>query len=126
MSTTGMVFLMLATSFAISPNEQRAKRSAPAEVKPVVYQGIRYTAPHWVNANGQRIAGGYVEAFDVKTNKKRWRLRVYEIRYDPQLEKDVQDVFITSLAIEKEMLVVVNQRGERYDVDLKSRKVTKR
>lgn len=125
-TTTGIAFLMLAIGFGISPNAQHAKRSAPAEVKPVVYQGIRYTAPHWVNENGKRIAGGYVEATDVKTNKKRWRIKVYATQYDSQVEKDVQDVFITSLAIEKDTLVVVNQRNERYEINLKSRNVTKR
>lgn len=126
MNTASIAFLALTLSLSISSGEQQAKRSSPKEVEPVVYKGIRYTAPHWVTVNGKRMAGGYVEAFDARTNKKRRRIKVYETRYDPQLERDVQDVFITSLAIEKNMLVVVNERDKRFEVDLKSRRVTRK
>ncbi len=126
MNTASIAFLILTVSLCMSANGQTAKRSAPKEVKPVIYEGVRYSAPHWVIANGKRIAGGYIEAFNAKTNKKLWRLKVYEIKYGPQLEKDVQDVFITSMTIEKNHLVVENERNEEYEVDVKSRRVTKR
>ena len=42
-----------------------AKR-APAKVEPVIYQGVRYVAPNDV---GRR---GYIEAWDVRNNKKLW------------------------------------------------------
>ena len=126
MNTASTAFLILTISISVSPSWQKAKRSAPKEVKPVVYKGIRYAAPHWIIAKGEKIAGGYIEAFDAKTNKKLWRIKVYETKYDPQLEKDIQGVFITSLAIKKNMLVVVNELDERYEVDIKSRKITKR
>jgi hypothetical protein len=121
-----ITFLILSLSPGMSSNRQNAKRAAPKEVAPVVYEGIRYSAPHWVRANGKRIAGGYIEAFNAKTNKKLWRIKVYEIRNSPELEKDVQNVFITSMVIEKNQLVVVNERDERYEIDLKTRKVSKR
>jgi hypothetical protein len=121
-----ITFLILSLGPGMSSNRQNAKRTAPKEVAPVVYDGIRYSAPHWVMANGKRIAGGYIEAFNAKTNKKLWRIKVYEIRNSPELEKDVQNVFITSMVIEKNQLVVVNERDERYEIDLKTRKVRKR
>ena len=43
-----------------------AKRTAPVNVAPVVYEGIRYVAP---NDDGRR---GYIEAWNVETNKKLW------------------------------------------------------
>ena len=43
-----------------------AKRTVPMNVAPVSYEGIRYVAP---NDDSQR---GYVEAWNVGTNKKLW------------------------------------------------------
>ena len=126
MNIAGIAFLVIAMSSSMTPYGQHAKRSAPKEVEPVVYEGIKYTAPHWVTVNGKRMAGGFVEAFDARTKKKLRTIKVYEIKRDPKLEKDVQDVFITSLAIEKDVLVVVNERDERFEVDLKSHKVIRK
>ena len=126
MKTVTISFLILTISLCMSADGQNAKRSAPKEVKPVVHEGVRYTAPHWVWAKGRRIAGGYIEAFNAETNKRLWRIKVYETKSSTQLEKDVQEVFIRSTDIENDKLVVVNERGERYEVDLKTRKVTKR
>ena len=55
-----------------------AKRIAPAKVDPVVYEGIRYVAP---NDDGRR---GYIEAWDVATEKKLWELTVFTNRIDPK------------------------------------------
>jgi hypothetical protein len=125
-NTAITTLLILAISICASPNEYKFKRSPPKKVRPVVHKGIKYTAPHFVLSNGEAIAGGYIEAFDAKTNKELWRIKVYETKYNPQLERDVQDVFISSLAIKKNMLVVVNERHERYEIDLSSHMVTKR
>jgi len=83
-----------------------AKRTPPKNVKPLVYRGIVFIAPR------QKMC--YVEARDFATNKKLWEKKVYGIIYDPFLEKDVQDVFIASLSIEDEKLVVTDERGKIY------------
>lgn len=101
-----------------------AKRAAPQEVKPVVYNGVKYTAVHWGLSRGLDQNGGYVEASDIKTGKQLWLLRVYRIDYDSR-EKDVQDVFITKLAIERGRLIVTNEKGEKFIVDLKTRSVSR-
>ena len=126
MNIVTITLLILNASLCMTATGQKAKRSAPKEVTPVVHERVRYTAPHWVISNGKRIAGGYVEAFNAATNKKLWRIKIYETKYTSQLEKDVQDVFITSMAIEKNKLIVANERDVRYELDLKTHKVTKR
>ncbi|HKQ73767.1 MAG TPA: hypothetical protein VJ810_08585 [Blastocatellia bacterium] len=126
MKISTISFLILTVGLCLSADGQKAKRSAPKEVTPIAHEGVRYTAHHWVWANGRRIAGGYIEAFNAKTSKRLWRIKVYEAKSSPQLEKDVQDVFITSIAIENDKLIVVNERNERYEMDLKTRKVAKR
>ena len=100
------------------PSLSLAKRVAPAEVKPVVHQGIRYIAP---NDDGRRA---YIEAWDVQTNKKLWDLTVFTNQIDPTLEQDVQWIFIKTLSVQDETLIVTSERGETYRVDLKTKAVT--
>ncbi len=116
-----LVSRFLVVFFAVPlflPSLTFAKRAAPPEVKPVVYQGVRYIAP---NDNGRRA---YIEAWDVRTNKKLWDVTVFTNRIDPKLEGDVQHVFIKALSIRDETLIVTSERGETYRVDLKTKGVT--
>src|SRR5687767_9073211 len=136
MSMSFIVFSLLTLLIGTSTPGQMAKRAAPEQVPSVEHNGIRYTADGvvvsqktvggWRVVTRRTIATGFIEAIDTKTNKRLWKLRVYKTRYDPRLEKDVQDVFITSLEISGNALLVVNERDERYEVDLKSRKVTRK
>jgi hypothetical protein len=95
-----------------------AKRIAPKEVKPVVVKEVEYTAP--------TDAMGFVVATDMKTKKELWRARVYEVTYIEDLETDVQDVFITRLVVEGNTLVVTNEKGVQYVLDLATQKVRKK
>ena len=92
-----------------------AKRTAPAGVEPVIHEGIRYVAP---NAIGRR---GYIEAWDVQTNKKLWDLTVFTNPIDPKLEEDVQWVSIKSLNIRDGKLMITSERGATYQIDLNTR-----
>ncbi len=95
-----------------------AKRGAPAKVEPVVHQGVRYTVP---NDDGRRA---YIVASDAETNKKLWDLTVFENRLDPKLEGDVQHVYIKTLKLRDDALLVTSEAGKAYRVDLKTKKVT--
>jgi hypothetical protein len=95
-----------------------AKRAAPAKVEPVVHDGIRYVAP---NDDGRR---GYIEAWDVATNKKLWELTVFTNRIDPKLEEDVQWVFIKTLNVEDGRLTVTSERGNSYEINLRTKAIT--
>ena len=96
-----------------------AKRAAPKKVKPVVANGIEYRAPLSV----AKI--GFVQAWDVAEKKLLWEKRIYSMKYIPSLERDVQWVFITGLELREGLLLVTNERGDRYSLDLKSKKVKK-
>ena len=112
-------FLVIFFAVAVLlPSLASAKRSAPAEIKPVVHQGARYVAP---NDNGRRA---YIEAWEVQTNKKLWDLTIFTNRIDPKLEEDVQWVFIKALRVQDGTLIVTPERGKTYQVDLKTRAVT--
>ena len=115
MSRFVLIFVALAL---LLPSLALAKRVAPAKVEPVIYQGVRYTAP---NDDGRRA---YIEAWDVQTNKKLWDLTIFTNRFDPALEEDVQWVFIKTLNIREGVLVVTSERDKIYRVDLKTKTVT--
>ena len=98
-----------------------AKRTAPAEVPPVVDGNVRYEAPHFSNPCGQN--GGCVVAYDDSSNAMLWSVQVYCTRYDPNLETDVQDIFITSLAVQNGQILVTNEKGQRFTIDPATRRV---
>lgn len=95
-----------------------AKRSAPKPVPPVVVGRMEYSAP--VDSMG------FVVATNAENHKELWRVRVYSVAINPFLERDVQDVFITSLAVEDGSLIITNERGARFVLNLATRKVTVR
>jgi hypothetical protein len=102
------------------------KRSGPDPVEPVRVGGIRYEAMPWGKARGLNQNGGHVAAIDDRTGDELWLLKVYDVTYDGDMEADKQDVFVTSLAIDPagRHLTVENEAGDRFSVDLESRKVT--
>ena len=117
--------ILLLLALSLGSFQAEAKRSGPKDVPPVTVEGVKYSAPHWGKAIGKPQNGGYIQANNVETGKLLWELRVYEIKYDPNLEGDVQDVFITSLKLTDGNLEVVNERGAKFVVDIAKRKVIK-
>ena len=115
MSRYVLIFVAVAL---LLPSLALAKRLAPAEVEPVIHQGVRYIAP---NDDGRR---GYIEAWDVQTNKRLGDLTIFTNRIDPTLEEDVQWVFIKALNIRDGTLIVTSERDKIYRVDLKTKTVT--
>ena len=90
----------------------KAARTVPEEVEPLIYNGVKYIAPH--------TKMGYTEAWDIKTGDKLWEKKVYDVKINPFIEEDVQWVFITDLKIEDGKLVVVNEAGKIYRLDPKN------
>lgn len=91
------------------------KRTPPQDLIPLEYQGIRYGVTHFTDHPCAQV-----EAIDIKTGKVLWTREVYPLRYDSELESDVQDVFITDMYIENERLVVINENNEEYMLDLQT------
>jgi outer membrane protein assembly factor BamB len=101
-----MVGLLLASVLA---TKVEAKRGAPKDVPPVTQNGVVYSAPH--------DQMGCVVAKDEKTGKQLWSKQVYTVKYDPNLEKDVQDCFISELRFADGKLIVSNERGGQFELD---------
>lgn len=103
---------------AFLPPSIPAKRIAPAVVKPVTHDGVRYSAP---NDDGRR---GYIEAWDIRANKKLWDLTVFTNQIDPKREEDVQWFFITALGIRGDTLVVRSEGGTTYQINFQTKAIT--
>jgi hypothetical protein len=103
-----IALLLLLSLCFISP--AFAKRSPPVKVEPVLAADVEYHVPH--------DKMGCVEAWDVRTKLMIWRKQVYVVKYDVDLEKDVQDIFITSVEVQKGKLLIKNERQSEYELDL--------
>jgi outer membrane protein assembly factor BamB len=111
--------ILIAAVFASSvwPGTAFAKRSAPTPVPPVIWEGIEFRAPLDVDQMG------CVQAFELASGRKLWESKVYRIWISPLEETDVQWVFITSLKVQGSKLIVRNEAGRTYQVDLKTGRV---
>ena len=131
-----------------------AKRVAPKEVPPIVTEKAIFSVPHFAkidNVENRKLIealknrerelleglkndeplktpqnGGVVEARDPKTKKLLWQVQVYKTEYDEGLEKDVQDVFITSLTLDKvhNLLIMSDEKSRVFVLNLSTKKVT--
>jgi hypothetical protein len=107
--------------------QPRAKRVAPPDVPPVVFRRVRIEVIHWGRERNFKQNGGYIAAFDPASGRELWTLKVYDVVYDPKMEEDVQDVFIRKMTkISPSRLLIVDEKGRRYRVDVKARTVTRR
>lgn len=115
----------LAEPSSINPSKEpgsgglAAKRLGPPEVEPVVIGKVRYEVVHWGKERGLKQNGGYIAAYDAADHKELWILKVYDIAYDPDLESDVQDVFIVSMSkgFFSGKLHIKDEKGRNFIVD---------
>lgn len=77
----------------------------------VVISGIRYTAP---NDNGR---SAYIIAADEKTGKRLFRAMLFSNRIVPNLEDDVQWVFIAELREHQGKLLARSEKNDCYVLD---------
>ena len=96
--------------------ESEAKRAVPSKVLPVKIGSIEYSAPHGKLQNQM----GCIEARKVGSGKLLWRRQVYVVKYDPDLEGDVQDVYIKNFKIKGNSLIITNERKSEYQLNLKT------
>lgn len=98
-----------------------ARRAPPPKVPAVRVGDVRFeqTELPYKEANGgQRL--GYLGAYKGDTDELLWRVRVYEIHYNPALEGDVQDVFFAAMSVSPDgrQIFVDNTRGARFAIDI--------
>ena len=97
-------------------SESEAKRAVPSKVMPVQVGSIEYSAPHGKLQNQM----GCIEARKVGSGKLLWIRQVYVVKYDPDLEGDVQDVYIKNIKVKGNSLIITNERKSEYQLNLKT------
>ena len=101
------------------------KRRAPPKVAAVTLDGVRYeqaVLPR-SEAAGQRT--GYLAAYRGTSDERLWRVRVYELKVDPRLEGDVQDVYFARMEASSDgrEILFTNDNGGRLAVDVRTHDV---
>ncbi len=92
---------------------QMQKRGAPKPVTSIIVNSIEYSA-HM----------GYIVAKNINSDSTLWKKRIYEIHYIKNLETDVQWTWIDSIKLKNENLLIRNEKGKYYSLNLKSLIVT--
>ena len=109
------------------PLKSAAKRVAPPRVNSVTIGDTRYKAIHWGRERGLGQNGGYIAAIDPKSRKELWTLKIYDVAYDPRLEEDVQDVFISAIrGLGDGRVEITDEDDRRYLLNVETRTVTPR
>ena len=103
-----------------------AEGIAPKEVPPIVTENAVYSIRHSVFGYGIGSKGGFIQAHDPKTKELLWTVQVYMTLYKDDVEKDVQDVFIRNLSLDKDhnLLIVTDEKSRVYVLDLTTNEVT--
>lgn len=99
-----LVFSLLLTAVAW------AKRSPPEPVAPLKSGNVEYRIDH--------SKMGTVEAWDLTHKAMLWRKQIYVVKFQPDLEKDIQDVYITTIQLKDKALLIANERKSEYSLDL--------
>ena len=93
------------------------------QVEPVTINGVRYS-----QASGKESVDAQMGALLGACNTKGELLRTLEIygnRRDSRVEGDVQDVVFNSMSVDPDgRLRIVNERGDTYLVDVKTRSLS--
>jgi hypothetical protein len=108
------IILIFGLMFLLNP--LLSKRLEPKKVNSVLHNGKEYSINH------SKI--GTILVRD-KDSKKEKIVTVYTIDYDPNLEKDVQDVFIKSIKIYNNYLLIQNESDSIYKMDLETNEIMK-
>ena len=100
-------------------------RNGPTPVAAVERQGVRFAQTLRASEAEFGQVGGILTATDTCKGSLLWSLKVYDNVRRPGLEGDVQDVFFTQMAFDAQnRLVIENERGQRFAVDVKDRQVS--
>jgi len=125
MKKANIILIIVLFYFFASSNLVKATRIYDEKLLPeniaIIDNGIKYIPNSYYDSTKGRTF--YIEAWDIMSGKKLWEQKIYEIKYNLSLEQDVQDVFITSLRIEKGKLIIKNEKDEEYTLDLNTKEV---
>lgn len=103
-----LTFLLVFTAFAALAQRR------PPDVAPLLQDGVVYAAPHSPNPCG--TVGGCIVAFSAATGERYLIEELYRTEYDPLLEKDGQEVYITSIELNGDSIIVTDELNRRFTI----------
>jgi hypothetical protein len=107
--------LLLVTLFI--PSIAWGKRLPPPVVRPVVFNGVEYSA----HGDGENA---WITATQITTRKEEWTAKVFRVHtHWWKGEIDNQWIFISYLKVEPNALAIKDERGRCYLLDLNTRRV---
>jgi len=124
MRKTKTIMVTVALMFVFAATSVNSKRLGPAPIEPVSRNNVVYSVPAFVSGETQN--GGYIEARNKASGELIWRLKVYKTEYARNLERDIQDVFIISIRLEAESIVVVDDKDRVFEVNMNTRNITRK
>jgi hypothetical protein len=103
-----------------------ADRAEPVSVPAIGTDKAVFSVPHYPEGDHPQ-KGGVVEARDPRSKKLLWQVQIYKTEYVEALEKDVQDVFIKSMTLDKvhNLLVMSDEKSRVFVLNLATKKVTR-
>jgi len=116
------VFFILAVIILHCPIYSFAKRIPVDYQDEIIVGGIKYGATYSEDLFSYKA---YIEARDVESNEVMWKRKVYSIFLSPLKEHDIQFVMIKKVSYENGSLVVVNEKDEKYLVNLETLEIRK-
>jgi hypothetical protein len=91
-----------------------AKRAAPAEIKPVLQKGLIFSYErHFDHKDHYSV---FLICRDIQNARYLWKTKIYEVTTNPDLESDVQDIFLKSLDLKNTLLIAIDENGQEYRV----------
>lgn len=107
-------------------NPPQASRPAPPAVPPVFHKGVRYEQDMESTQHGGDPFGGYLMAVDAATGARLWILKIYQVTPQTVPGLPTFDRFFKRMALvsDRDELLIEDEAGGRYLVDLVRRSVT--
>lgn len=117
MRSRALALLLCLLALPLFAHAKRLEAAALAKLK---YHGLLISSP---NDDGRR---GYLRIESEKTGKLIEEITLYRVKINPELETDVQWVFIQGLSLDANLLTVTDEKHRTYVVNLDTLKVVKR
>lgn len=116
MTAMRLLFLFSLLISMVFPPGLWAKRVPPPVLLPVDDGAYRFVAWNDLRKIKRNLyEGGHVVAYLKTTGEKRWEKYLYTIQVNPKMERDVQDIFLKKMYLEKpNRLVLQNERDEWF------------
>lgn len=103
---------------------ETAKRIAPKEIEPVIINNVLYEVLNFDREHALEQNGGYLLAKDNQTGEELEKIKIYDIQYDEQEERDTQDIFIKSIEIfENSKIKITDELGRIFIFDTVSKSI---